>query len=346
MRHALTTAALLALVAAAQPAFSANGPLDAKNAPASAPVLEVPVHCDMRATCFVQNYVDAEPGVGARDMTCGPLTYDGHDGIDIRIPGPVAMETGVVVVAAAPGTVRAVRDGMPDISIAKTGVQTVVGREAGNSVVVTHDGGWETQYSHLRLDSIRVRLGDTVEAGTPLGLVGLSGKTEFPHVHFSVRRNGATVDPFTGLPPESGCGVPGKSLWSPRAEQAMAYRAGGLLVAGFASQVLDLDTALSKSAAAAVLSTTDPALVFWVVSWGLRQGDREFFRVLRPDATVLTESESSVPGNKAQWLRYAGRKRLAEPWPAGRYRGEYKVTRQVDGKDVVVVDVTRKIEVR
>ncbi len=337
---------LLASLVMAQPAFGAENAPDAGNAPPAAPVLEVPIHCDMRATCFVQNYVDAEPGIGARDMTCGPLTYDGHDGLDIRLPGPEALETGMVVIAAAPGTVRAVRDGMPDISIAETGVQTVLGREAGNAVVIAHDGVWETQYSHLRMDSIRVRPGDTVEAGTPLGLVGLSGKTEFPHLHFSVRHNGTTVDPFTGLPPESGCGVRGKNLWSPRAEQAMAYRAGGLLVAGFASEVIGLETALSESAAAAVLSTTDPALVFWAVSWGLRKGDRETIRIVRPDATVLTKSESTVPGNKAQWLRYTGRKRLADAWPAGRYRGEYKVVRQVDGKDVVVVDVTRKIEVR
>lgn len=342
LRRAVATVALLAALAG----NSAYGEDKPEDAPPPIPVFEVPVHCDMRESCFIQNYVDTEPGLGARDFACGPLTYDGHDGIDIRIPGPQAMAAGIAVIAAAPGIVRAVRDGMVDISISKTGAQAVAGREAGNSVVVDHGGGWETQYSHLRLASIAVRPGDTVQAGTQLGLVGLSGMAEFPHVHFSVRHSGATLDPFTGFSPAGGCELPGKSLWSAAAEKALAYRAGGLLASGFASAVLTLETALSGTAEAAVLSTTDPALVFWTTSWGLRQGDREIIRIFRPDSTLLTENETIVPGNKAQWMRYTGRKLLDDAWPAGRYRGEYKVVRKIDGKDVVIVDVTRKIEVR
>ena len=311
------------------------------------PAFEVPLRCDTRTTCFIQNYIDAQPGRGARDLTCGSLTYDGHDGLDIRIPpGPKAMQAGVPVITAAPGIVRAVRDGMPDISINKTGVQAVAGREAGNAVVVTHGDGWETQYSHMRLGSIAVRLGDTVETGTPLGMVGMSGKSEFPHVHFSVRRNGIILDPFTGLPPASGCENTGKSLWSAAAERALPYRPGGLLAAGFTTAILGLETALSGSATSATLSATDPALVYWVTSWGLREGDKETIRVLRPDGTVLTENTTSVPGNKAQWLRYAGRKLREAAWPAGRYRGEYRVVRKIDGKDVVIVETTQEIEVR
>ena len=60
----------------------------------------------------------------------------------------------------------------------------------------------------------------------------------------------------------------------------------------------------------------------------------------------MTKNDASVPGNKAQWLRYAGRKLRAAAWPAGRYRGEYWVVRQVNGKDVVIVETTQEIEVR
>jgi len=341
--RALVSVVLLAALAAAGTALATE---DTKPAP-FVPAFEVPLRCDTRTTCFIQNYIDAEPGRGARDMRCGSLTYEGHDGLDIRIPpGPKAMAAGVAVLAAAPGVVRAVRDGMPDISIDKTGVQAVAGREAGNAVVITHGDGWETQYSHMRLDSITVRPGDTVATGTPLGMVGMSGKSEFPHVHFSVRHNGVTLDPFTGLPPASGCDNPGKSLWSAAAKRALPYRAGGLLTAGFTTKILNIETALSGSAASAALSATDPALVFWVASWGLRKGDKETIRVLRPDGTVLTENNASVPGNKAQWLRYAGRKLRDTAWPTGRYRGEYRVVRQVDGKDVVIVETTQEIEVR
>ncbi len=341
MLRALVSAVLLTI--ATGTAFAAED----KEPPPFVPAFEVPLRCDTRTTCFIQNYIDAQPGPGARDLTCGSLTYEGHDGLDIRIPpGPKAMAAGVAVLAAAPGIVRAVRDGMRDISISKTGIQAVAGREAGNAVVITHGDGWETQYSHMRMGSIAVRPGDTVEAGTPLGMVGISGNSEFPHVHFSVRRNGNLLDPFTGLPPASGCEKSGKSLWSAAAIRALPYRPGGLLTAGFTTEILNLETALSGSASPASLSVTDQALVFWVASWGLRKGDKEAIRVLRPDGTVLTENNASVPGNKAQWLRYAGRKLRETAWPAGRYRGEYRVVRQVDGKDVVIVETTQEVEVR
>ncbi|MGH6947191.1 MAG: M23 family metallopeptidase, partial [Kiloniellales bacterium] len=146
---------------------------------------EVPVDCEIGVHCTVQNYIDHDPGPGAKDQTCGPLTYDGHDGIDIRVPTRRDMEESVPVVAAAAGVVKALRDGMEDISIRDPGADSVRGREAGNSVIVDHGDGWETQYSHMRRGSVAVEVGDRVDAGDRLGLIGLSGNTEFPHLHFS-----------------------------------------------------------------------------------------------------------------------------------------------------------------
>jgi hypothetical protein len=137
--------------------------------------LGLPVDCTPGRDCFIQNYVDNDPGPGRRDYACGPLSYDGHVGTDFRVPDRAAMLRGVAVVAAAPGVVRATRDGMADISIRETGREAVAGREAGNSVLIDHGDGWETQYSHLRRDSVRVHPGDRVKAGAVLGLIGLSG---------------------------------------------------------------------------------------------------------------------------------------------------------------------------
>ncbi len=307
-------------------------------------LLEMPVDCEISARCVVQNYVDHAPGPQARDHTCGPLTYDGHEGIDIRVAGLPEMAAGVPVVAAAPGVVRSVRDGMADISVKETGAEAVKGREAGNAVVLVHDGGWETQYSHMRRGSVAVKKGQRVAAGAHLGLIGLSGKTEFPHVEFVVRHGGRTIDPFTGGAPEDGCDAAATPLWSEAARAALAYQAGGLLIAGFVARVPTLDGLLSgEHRAAAELGTEAPALVFWAVSWGLRKDDKESIRVLGPDGRVFAEGTFSVPKNKAQWLRFTGRKRTAKPWPPGRYRGEYRVTR--DG-GAAIVEATREIEVR
>ena len=51
----------------------------------------------------------------------------------------------------------------------------------------------------LAFTAMAVKLGDTVVAGQRLGLVGLSGMTEFPHLHFEVAKGGAVVDPFLGF---------------------------------------------------------------------------------------------------------------------------------------------------
>ena len=38
--------------------------------------LALPLDCTLGETCFIQNYVDNDPGAGAADFTCGTLTYD------------------------------------------------------------------------------------------------------------------------------------------------------------------------------------------------------------------------------------------------------------------------------
>src|SRR4051812_4032946 len=112
--------------------------------------LALPVACEIGRDCFVQNFFDHDPGPDRRDYACGRLSYDGHSGTDIRVADVPAMMRGVTVVAAAPGTVKGVRDGMDDINLAEIGRQALKGKDAGNGVVVDHGDGWETQYSHLR----------------------------------------------------------------------------------------------------------------------------------------------------------------------------------------------------
>lgn len=311
-------------------------------AAAEDPRFALPVDCQIGAVCVVQNYLDHAPGPDAKDQACGPLTYDGHRGVDIRVSSLRVMTAGVAVLAAAPGVVLRVRDGEPDISFRKRGEDTVRGREAGNGVVIDHGGGWRSQYSHMRNGSIAVEPGQQVETGTRLGLIGLSGRTEFPHLHFGVTQNERTLDPFTGRAPEGGCGQSGSSLWTAAAQTALAYRAGGLLDAGFASGPLDLAAALGETPPPAP-ETDSPALVFWAAAWGLRAGDREEIRLTGPNGEVLAEWSGRLDSPKAQSMRYAGRKRRGDAWPPGAYRGEYTVTRQEGSRTNSVVETVREI---
>ena len=161
-------------------------------------------------------------------------SFDGHKGIDIAIRDLVAMKNGVDVVASAGGVVRGIRDGMADIDITTTGQASIKGRECGNAVVVRHDADWRTQYCHMRAGSVAVVKGQRIATGTRLGLVGLSGKTEFPHLHFMAFYKGQPVDPFTGVTVKDGTKV-GGNMWRPEARALLRYRETNIYHAGFSA---------------------------------------------------------------------------------------------------------------
>ena len=285
----------------------------------AAPVLSLPIECEIGAACVVQNYVDRDPGPAARDYRCGFLAYDGHKGTDIRVIDRARYKDGVAVVAAAAGRARAVRDSMAD-------GERVAGRDAGNSVVLTHGDGWETQYAHLRRGSVAVRAGDRVEAGARLGVVGLSGQTEFPHLHFEVRQSGRTVDPFDAGS-RADCGAGAQSLWDERTRDLLKYAASGVLSAGVAGGpplLTDRDVDTEKTAR---FDASAGAVVFWVHVYGTQAGDVERLRLVGPGGVVLAERRARVERTQAQRLTYIGKRRSAGEWPAGEYRGEYVLYR-------------------
>ena len=142
--------------------------------------------------------------------------------------------------------------------------------------------------------SITVRPGEHVAAGQPLGLIGLSGNSTFPHIEFIVRRDGKTIDPFDGGD-APGCGTAGRTLWSAAAQKALAYQPGGVLLAGFAAQIPDRHAIRRGAHRARELSALSPALMFWVDMSGLTAGDIERFRILAPDGAVVVEQERRLP---------------------------------------------------
>jgi murein DD-endopeptidase MepM/ murein hydrolase activator NlpD len=194
--------------------------------------LGFPVRCELGITCFVQNYVDHDASGKVRDYRCGGRTYDGHNGTDIRIPDLNAQRQGVEVLASTAGNVTAVRDGIEDVSVRTIGKAAVAEKECGNGVVIAHGNGWQTQYCHMAKGSVRVKIGDRVVAGDPIGLVGLSGDTEFPHLHLTVRLQNKIVDPFAHEALPDACGG-GRSIWAESIRAQMQYKAREILNYGF-----------------------------------------------------------------------------------------------------------------
>jgi murein DD-endopeptidase MepM/ murein hydrolase activator NlpD len=98
-----------------------------------------------------------------------------HQGVDLAAPA------GKIVSAAAPGWV----------------VRTGWAGGHGLVVEVRHPGDLTTRYSHL--SAVLCAPGDAVDAGRPLGLVGKTGLSTGPHLHFEVWRGGEASDPLPWL---------------------------------------------------------------------------------------------------------------------------------------------------
>jgi murein DD-endopeptidase MepM/ murein hydrolase activator NlpD len=64
----------------------------------------------------------------------------------------------------------------------------------GNTVEVNHGNGYSTLYAHNEKNLVKV--GETVKKGQVLALLGSTGRSRGPHVHFEVRRNGKAVNPI------------------------------------------------------------------------------------------------------------------------------------------------------
>lgn len=296
---------------------------------AAPPELGLPIDCALGRTCWLVNMVDHDPGPGATDFRCGPQTYDTHKGVDFAIRDAAAKAVGVRVLAAAAGTVRATRDGMAESTredLERT--DRIAGRECGNGVVIDHADGWSTQYCHMLSGTISVKKGDRVRAGASLGLVGQSGRSEFPHVHMTLRHGDTVIDPFTGTSNIAACrpDTPVAGLWAPALRDALVYPGPQPYHLGFHTQAPDVRAVRAGRLNDTRFSTADPALVFWAEVFSLAQGDAVELVLSGPGGEVA-KREVAIDRPLARWFGFIGKKRGPNAWPAGAYRGTVTVVR-------------------
>ncbi|MDR2783352.1 MAG: M23 family metallopeptidase [Treponema sp.] len=108
---------------------------------------------------------------GYRSNPFGGVSREFHNGLDI------SARTGTPVGAAMAG--RVTFAGWSD--------------SYGYHVVISHSGGYRTLYAHL--SAIIAKAGVYVNAGELIGRVGSTGRSTGPHLHFTVYKNGVTVNP-------------------------------------------------------------------------------------------------------------------------------------------------------
>jgi murein DD-endopeptidase MepM/ murein hydrolase activator NlpD len=202
--HARIKAALAANVEALQRAgrLPAVLPKAGLLFPLQWPLQLVPGHPEQNART-ITNYVDHDPGYPNQllDYNCGARTYDqdngyNHQGTDITA-FPFAWRKmdndEAIVVAAAPGIVVMKEDGQFDRSC-------TLNSNSWNAVYVRHADGSLAWYGHLKAGSLTNKeLGEWVLAGEFLGVMGSSGDSTGPHLHFELYdSSGQLIDPFAG----------------------------------------------------------------------------------------------------------------------------------------------------
>ncbi len=155
----------------------------------------------------ISNYIDHNPTVTNQitDYNCGNRSYDlssgyNHRGTDIFTwPfGWQKMDSNYVqVIAAAAGTIIARYDGNFDKNCA-----FCTSACGANAVYIRHADGSVAWYLHLKSGSVTNKtVGQTVTAGEYLGIVGSSGNSTGPHLHFEVWLNDTyttLIDPWLG----------------------------------------------------------------------------------------------------------------------------------------------------
>ena len=292
-------------------------------APASDFSLSLPVDCTLGETCYIQQYVDHDPGPRAQDFQCRALTYDGHKGTDFALPTLADMARGVDVLAAAAGVVRGSRDGMSDKLFTRASGDAIAGRECGNGLVLVHPDGWETQYCHLKRGSLRVRTGDRVVRGQVLGQIGLSGRTQFPHLHLSVRKDGGVADPFD-LAPRRACDIARTpdTLWAAPVD----YTPGGLVEVGLTGTVPSFEAIKAGTATDPALPASAGALVVFGYGYGSVTGDVMELSITGPQGDIVRQ-RVTLDRTQAQYFRAAGKRLRADRWPAGSYTGRVTLSR-------------------
>jgi hypothetical protein len=177
----------------------------------------------------------------------------------------------------------------------------------------------------MKQGSISVKEEQTVTSGTPLGMIGLSGNTEFPHLHLAVRQNGTELDPFDPSSTDFACQKnPSDPLWA----NDTPYTPGGIISTGFTTAVPEFD-AIKAGLPNETLTPNAPAIVLWAYVFGGRSGDVVIFDITGPAMRIMAD-RVTLERTQAQLFRAVGKK--GEDWPPGTYIGTTTLVR--DGTEI------------
>ncbi len=281
--------------------------------------LSMPIDCTLGQDCFIQNYVDMDPGPGAKDFMCGPLAYDNHQGTDFRLRNRNALSRPYAALAAAPGTVVQVINNQPDHGF-REGAFTSL--DCGNAVMIDHGGGWMSQYCHLAEGSVTVQRGQQVQRSQPIGNIGSSGGTSFPHLHYAIRNNNATISPFTGVSPTGCDAAEAGPLWQNPGN--IFYADSAILGFGVSSIEPTLERMENGTLNAPPSDPHAPVHV-WAHIMGVQSGDTIRFTARAPNGNIIASERFPIPETGrifSAGIGFAPQDSGVPFWPSGTYQAQ------------------------
>ncbi|WP_456438114.1 peptidoglycan DD-metalloendopeptidase family protein [Psychroserpens sp.] len=237
----------------------------------------------------IYNYVDHNTGFPNQltDYNCGMRTYDtaagyNHEGTDIvtwPFPWKMLDDDGVEIIAAAPGQIIIKDDGEFDRSC------TFNNPDPWNLIVVQHSDGSVAAYGHIKNGSTTIKnVGDMVSAGEYLGIVGSSGISTIPHLHFEVLTDATfttIIDPYFGA-----CNSTTADSWW-QAQKPYTDPGINAVLTHSAAPVVFPPCPTSETPNLSSDFETDDEIYFTVFVRDQTINDNVTFEILKPDNTSL-----------------------------------------------------------
>jgi murein DD-endopeptidase MepM/ murein hydrolase activator NlpD len=272
----------------------------------------------------IYNFVDLDPRYPGflLDYNCGTRSYDtdagyNHSGTDFGLwPWPWDKMDGnqVEVVAAAPGQIVYKSDGNYDRSCSMNGNQW-------NAIFVQHADGSTAWYGHMKSGSLTSKVvGDSVVEGEFLGVVGSSGNSTGPHLHFETHdANNFLIEPWAGP-----CNNLNADSWwktqRPYYDSAIDRLTTGDTPANFGACPVD------ETTGAAVTFSVGPTVYFTAYYRDQLGTQPALYTVYRPDGSIYS-----------QWTHTSPAPFYATSWwywglsiPAGEMQGAWNFTVQFE----------------
>ncbi|HVP40109.1 MAG TPA: M23 family metallopeptidase, partial [Candidatus Saccharimonadales bacterium] len=263
-----------------------------------------PLQNQLHDRVVLENYVDDDSTSGIHDYMFGGNTYDTHAGTDMTLFTFRDMDRGMQILAAAPGTVTSVH-----YDLVHDRNTSAPWPDDGNWVFVDNGDGTVTDYYHMRKFSPAVKVGESVQRGQLLGLVGASGYVTVPHLHFEAGwfpgGNYRPRDPWNG--PAN----PLSSLWL--AQQPYVgnlplriYDMGAFTQTSGGGNVwyVDRNLFLERLIQPVIFGVTEPFMPVWFQFQG-NDGDTLRFELRKPDFSLYASWPDTIQYKaKFDWRYY------------------------------------------